>query len=72
MERALQMARSIAANGPVAVRIAKQCAQRGLDLDLHNACVLETNAFALAFATEDQKEGMAAFLAKRVPKFAGH
>jgi enoyl-CoA hydratase len=71
MQRALGMARTIAANGPVAVRIAKQCAQRGLDLDLGNACVLETNSFALTFATEDQKEGMAAFLAKRAPKFSG-
>jgi enoyl-CoA hydratase len=71
MQQALGMARTIAANGPVAVRTAKQCAQRGLDLDLGNACVLETNSFALTFATEDQKEGMAAFLAKRAPKFSG-
>jgi enoyl-CoA hydratase len=69
--RGLEMARAIAANGPVAVRIAKQCAQRGLDLDLANACVLETNSFALAFATADQKEGMGAFLAKRAPQFSG-
>jgi enoyl-CoA hydratase len=70
-ERGLEMARAIAANGPVAVRIAKQCAQRGADLDLANACVLETNSFALAFATDDQKEGMGAFIAKRPAKFAG-
>ena len=70
-ERGLDMARTIAANGPVAVRIAKECAQRGADLDLGNACVLETNSFALAFATGDQKEGMAAFLAKRPAQFAG-
>jgi enoyl-CoA hydratase len=69
--RGLEMARAIAANGPIAVRIAKQCAQRGADLDLANACVLETNSFALSFATEDQKEGMAAFLAKRAAQFAG-
>ena len=70
-QRGLEMARSIAANGPVAVRIAKQCAQRGADLDLANACVLETNSFALTFATEDQKEGMAAFVGKRAAKFSG-
>jgi enoyl-CoA hydratase len=69
--RGLEMARTIAANGPVAVRIAKQCAQRGLDLDLANACVLETQSFALSFASEDQKEGMSAFLAKRAPQFSG-
>ena len=71
MNRGFDAARSIAANGPIAVRIAKQCAQRGLDLDLINACVLETNSFALAFATGDQKEGMAAFIAKRAAKFSG-
>jgi enoyl-CoA hydratase len=70
-ERALEMARAIAANGPIAVRIAKQCAQGGADLDLRNACVLETNSFALTFATEDQKEGMAAFLGKRAAEFNG-
>jgi enoyl-CoA hydratase len=69
--RGLEMARAIAANGPIAVRIAKQCAHRGLDLDLANACVLETQSFALSFATADQKEGMSAFLAKRPPKFSG-
>jgi enoyl-CoA hydratase len=70
-ERGIEMARAIAANGPIAVRIAKQCAQRGADLDLANACVLETNSFALTFATEDQKEGMSAFLAKRAASFSG-
>jgi enoyl-CoA hydratase len=71
LDRGLELARTIAANGPVAVRIAKQCALRGVDLDLANACVLETHSFALSFATDDQKEGMAAFLAKRTPGFVG-
>lgn len=70
-ERGLEMARTIAAKGPVAVRLAKQAAQRGQDLDLANACVLETAAFALAFATVDQKEGMRAFCEKRPAKFQG-
>lgn len=67
----LEMARTIAAKGPVAVRLAKQAAQRGQDLDLFNACALETGAFALAFSTHDQKEGMRAFLEKRVARFQG-
>lgn len=70
-ERGLEMARTIAAKGPVAVRLAKQAAQRGQDLDLANACVLETAAFALAFATADQKEGMRAFCEKRPASFRG-
>jgi enoyl-CoA hydratase len=70
-DQGLDMARTIAAKGPVAVRLAKEAAQRGQDLDLAHACALESNAFALAFATADQKEGMRAFLEKRAPKFKG-
>ena len=68
-ERGFEMARSIAGNGPLAVRLAKQCAQRGLDMDLANACLFETQSFALPFATSEQKEGMSAFLEKRQAKF---
>lgn len=67
----IEMARRIAAASPVAVRLAKQAAQRGQDIDLANACVFESHAFALAFATADQKEGMRAFLEKRTAKFKG-
>lgn len=70
-EKGLEAARMIAAKGPVAVRLAKHAAQRGQDLDLANACVLETAAFALAFATEDQKEGMRAFCEKRPATYRG-
>jgi len=65
------VARTIAAKGPVAVRLAKQAVQRGQDLDLAGACAYETTAFAQAFATTDQQEGMRAFLEKRTPKFSG-
>lgn len=70
-ETGLAVARGIAAKGPVAVRLAKQAVQRGQDLDLANACVVETSLFALAFATADQKEGMRAFVEKRAPGFRG-
>jgi enoyl-CoA hydratase len=68
-DRGFEMARIIAENGPLAVRLAKQCAHRGLDVDLASGCVLETQSFALAFSSADQKEGMSAFLAKRPPQF---
>jgi enoyl-CoA hydratase len=71
MEKGLEMARMVAAKAPVAVRVAKQAVQRGLDMDLANGCVLETTLFAFAFGTEDRKEGMSAFLAKRAAKFEG-
>ena len=70
-EQGLQMARLIAAKGPLAVRFAKEAARRGQNLDLAAACAIETDLFALACATEDQKEGMSAFLAKRPPRFRG-
>jgi len=70
-EQGIAVARSIAAKAPVALRLAKQAVQRGQDLDLANACAYETAAFALAFATADQQEGMRAFLEKRAAKFSG-
>jgi enoyl-CoA hydratase len=69
--KGLEMARLIASRGPIAVRFAKEAAQRGLGLDLGHACALEASLFALACATADQKEGMRAFLEKRPPKFRG-
>lgn len=71
METGLVAARTIAAKGPLAVRLAKQAVHRGADLDLANACAYETAQFALAFASADQKEGMRAFLEKRPPRFSG-
>jgi enoyl-CoA hydratase len=70
-ETGLELARTIAAKGPVAVRLTKQIVQRGQDLDLANACQQEAYAFALTCSTEDQKEGMQAFLEKRPAKFVG-
>ncbi len=71
LEKGLEIARSIASKGPVAVRLTKQIVQRGQDLDLANACQQEAYAFGLCCATEDQKEGMKAFLEKRPAKFLG-
>ena len=70
-DKGLEIARTIAAKGPVAVRLSKQLVQRGQDLDLLNACQQEAYAFALCCATEDQKEGMKAFLEKRPARFIG-
>ncbi len=69
MDKALEMARLITQKGPVAVRLTKQAVQRGQDMDLDNACILESQVFGLCFSTEDQKEGMSAFLEKRSPDF---
>jgi len=69
--KGVEMARTIAAKGPLGVRLAKQAADRGQDLDLQKACALESALFGLAFSSADQKEGMAAFLEKRSPRFTG-
>ncbi|HET6403356.1 MAG TPA: enoyl-CoA hydratase-related protein [Candidatus Thermoplasmatota archaeon] len=71
LETAKQMARDIMANGPVAVRLAKEVIHDGLATDLQTGLVLEQKAFGLAFATHDQKEGMKAFLEKRKPSWKG-
>jgi enoyl-CoA hydratase len=69
--KGLEMARVISAKGPIAVRLAKRAVQNGLNLDLFAACALETDLFAEAFASDDRKEGMRAFLDKRPARFAG-
>ena len=70
-EKGLEVARTIASKGPIAVRLTKQIVQRGQDIDLANACQQEAYAFGLTCASEDQKEGMKAFLEKRPARFTG-
>ncbi|MCB1760258.1 MAG: enoyl-CoA hydratase/isomerase family protein [Gammaproteobacteria bacterium] len=71
MEKALQTARDITSKGPVALELTKDTVLRGQDMDLDNACALESKAFGLTFSTLDQKEGMAAFMEKRKAEFVG-
>ena len=71
MTKVREVADEIAAQGPVAVAAAKRCILRGTDQDLVNANELEAAEFAVLFGTEDQSEGMAAFLEKRAADFEG-
>lgn len=68
---ARDLARRILANGPVACRYAVEAIRRGLEMPLAHGQVLEATLFGLCAATEDMKEGMAAFLEKRPAKFHG-
>ena len=68
---ARDLAAKCLANGPLAVAVCKRLVDEGLDLPLPEALELEAEAFGQSFATHDQKEGMAAFLAKRKAAFAG-
>lgn len=64
------IAEEIASNAPIAVELAKQAMNRGLD---HEAGLdFERLAFVTTIATDDKKEGTAAFLEKREPQFEGH
>lgn len=71
MEETKKVAVQISGNGPVGVRLAKMLIDEGFNMDLSTACSLESYAFSLGFATEDQKEGMTAFLEKRKPNYKG-
>jgi enoyl-CoA hydratase len=71
LAKARAAALRIAANGPLAVAEAKRVIQQGWHLTLEEAVTLEGDAFAGLFGTADQREGMAAFLAKRPANFQG-
>jgi enoyl-CoA hydratase len=62
---------AVAAMGPLAIAQAKQVMHRGAELPLEAANQLEVEAFAALFETEDQSEGMKAFLEKRDAQFTG-
>ena len=69
MEAAMEMARSFTKNAPIAVKYAKACIDRGMQLDIDDGIACENELFAMCFATADQKEGMGAFLEKRPAVF---
>ena len=64
MDAAKKMAAKIAKNAPIAVRACKKAINEGLDVDMDQAIVVEEKLFGSCFETEDQKDGMAAFLNK--------
>jgi len=71
LDAATQIAHTIASKGPVAVRLCKRAIHENADSALDSAQAAERSLFGLCFATEDQTEGMAAFIQKRTADFKG-
>jgi enoyl-CoA hydratase len=71
VEEALSLAARIARNGPSAVRLVKRAVHETDRLDIDAGLAAEATLFGLCFATDDQSEGMSAFLEKRKPTFTG-
>ena len=69
MQVAEKTTRKIMSKAPIAISVAKKTIDTGYDIDMKNASSLEIEAFAGNFSTEDQVEGMTAFLEKRKPEF---
>jgi enoyl-CoA hydratase len=70
-EETLKLAREIAKLSPVAVKLAKESVNNTFNSTLDEGMVFERKNFYLTFASEDQKEGMKAFVEKRVAEFKG-
>ena len=67
----VKMAKLIAAKSPIAVRLAKESVNKAFETTLDEGLQFERKNFYLTFASEDQKEGMKAFVEKRTPEFRG-
>ena len=71
MLEAKELAKKLLTKSSVALLLAKKAMNGGADISFSSGLDLESQCFALCFATEDQKEGMAAFMQKRRPEFKG-
>lgn len=70
-ETAVEQLAVICSRGLVSLKLAKEVIDGGYDINLSTACLMERDAFAVCFSTEDQKEGMGAFVEKRPARFKG-
>lgn len=69
IDEAKKLARKISSKAPLAVRLSKNQITRGMQADIDTAMLIEADMFGLCFATEDQQEGMTAFIEKRKAQF---
>ncbi|XP_039984115.1 enoyl-CoA hydratase domain-containing protein 2, mitochondrial [Xiphias gladius] len=68
---ALSLAREILPQAPIAVRMAKEAMNRGVEVDITSAMAIERMCYARVIPTRDRQEGMAAFIEKRPPRYTG-
>ena len=71
LQEAINLAKEIALMSPVAVQLAKEAVNRSFETLLDEGLMFERKNFYLTFASQDQKEGMKAFIEKRKPSFLG-
>jgi enoyl-CoA hydratase len=71
LEEATRVAREIAAQPPIAVRMAKEAILQAFETTLSGGLEFERKCFHMLFGSEDKREGIRAFLEKRPPKFTG-
>lgn len=69
MEEVMALANKIAANAPIAVKLCKDAIDRGMQVDIDSSILVEAEDFGKCFLTEDQTEGMVAFLERRTKNF---
>eukprot|EP00003_Mantamonas_plastica_P027357 TRINITY_DN5851_c1_g1_i1.p1 TRINITY_DN5851_c1_g1~~TRINITY_DN5851_c1_g1_i1.p1 ORF type:complete len:296 (-),score=114.69 TRINITY_DN5851_c1_g1_i1:25-912(-) len=71
LEAALDIAKKINKNGPIAIRMAKQAIDKGMQVDEASGMFIEQQCYAQVIPTKDRLEGLAAFKEKRAPQYKG-
>lgn len=71
MDASIQLLEEVLQNAPIAIRMALQSVNQGINMDLERGLAYEANLFGICFTTEDKQEGIRAFREKRLPQFKG-
>ena len=72
LDEAIKLAARVAAQAPIAVQLAKEAVNKAYELNLREGLQYERRLFQALFASDDQKEGMSAFIEKRKAAWTGH